>query len=100
MVYVLSPTTHPSPQQTQQLQMLPMSNPNVSPGATETQQMRVVAPVGVSPSPSLIIKISHLFSFQSNLRLRLRIAYTVAGQNFQDQVDFSGFPPGLTGTPS
>ena len=28
--------------------MLPMSSPDVNPGATETQQMRVVAPVGVS----------------------------------------------------
>ncbi|KAF9485489.1 Adaptor protein complex AP-1 gamma subunit [Pholiota conissans] len=66
----------------QQLQMLPMSNPNINPGAVETQQMRVVAPVG------------------TNVRLRLRIAYSVAGQNFQEQVDFAGFPPGLTGTPS
>ena len=33
--------------QSQQLQMLPMSNPSVSPGSVETQQMRVVAPVGV-----------------------------------------------------
>ncbi|CAA7265109.1 unnamed protein product [Cyclocybe aegerita] len=66
----------------QQLQMLPMSNPSINPGAVETQQMRVVAPVG------------------SNVRLRLRIAYTYAGQNYQDQVDFAGFPPGLTGTPS
>ncbi|KAF8963437.1 adaptin N terminal region-domain-containing protein [Flammula alnicola] len=66
----------------QQLQMLPMSNPNINPGAVETQQMRVVAPVG------------------SNVRLRLRIAYSIAGQNFQEQVDFASFPPGLTGTPS
>ncbi|KDR80519.1 hypothetical protein GALMADRAFT_61272 [Galerina marginata CBS 339.88] len=66
----------------QQLQMLPMSNPNINPGAVETQQMRVVAPAG------------------SNVRLRLRIAYSVAGQNYQEQVDFAGFPPGLTGTPS
>ena len=35
--------------QSQQLQMLPMSSPDVNPGATETQQMRVIAPVGVSP---------------------------------------------------
>ncbi|KAF9453558.1 gamma-adaptin [Macrolepiota fuliginosa MF-IS2] len=63
----------------QQLQMLPMSNTSVQPGATETQQMRVVAPAG------------------SAVRLRLRIAFVVAGQNFQDTVDFSGFPPGLTG---
>jgi len=66
----------------QQLQMLPMSNPSVSPGSVETQQMRVVAPVG------------------SNIRLRLRIAYTIESQNYQDQVDFSGFPSGLTGTSS
>ncbi|KAF9525140.1 adaptin N terminal region-domain-containing protein [Crepidotus variabilis] len=66
----------------QQLQMLPMSNPTISPGAVETQQMRVVAPVG------------------SNVRLRLRISYNIGGQTYQDQVDFSGFPPGLTGTPS
>lgn len=33
--------------QSQQLQMLPMSSPDVNPGAVETQQMRVVAPVGV-----------------------------------------------------
>ncbi|KAF5388661.1 hypothetical protein D9757_004778 [Collybiopsis confluens] len=32
----------------QQLQMLPMSNPDVATGAVETQQMRVIAPVGVS----------------------------------------------------
>ncbi len=36
------------PRQTQQLQMQPMSHPDVDPGATETQQMRVTAPVGVS----------------------------------------------------
>ncbi|KAG6333060.1 hypothetical protein ID866_6029 [Astraeus odoratus] len=64
----------------QQLQMLPMSSPDIHPGATETQQMRVVAPPG------------------ANVRLRLRISYTLAGQVIQDQVDFSGFPPGLTGS--
>ncbi|KAF9219814.1 Adaptor protein complex AP-1 gamma subunit [Gyrodon lividus] len=64
----------------QQLQMLPMSNPDVRPGTTETQQMRVIAPLG------------------SNVRLRLRVSYTLAGQAIQDQVDFSGFPSGLTGT--
>ncbi|TFK71641.1 Adaptor protein complex AP-1 gamma subunit [Pluteus cervinus] len=63
----------------QQLQMLPMTNGDVHPGATETQQMRVLAPVG------------------SNVRLRLRISFTVGGQAVQDQVDFAGFPPGLTG---
>jgi AP-1 complex subunit gamma-1 len=64
----------------QQLQMLPMSNSDVQPGTTETQQMRVIAPPG------------------SNIRLRLRISYTLAGQAVQDQIDFSGFPPGLTGS--
>ncbi|EGN95005.1 hypothetical protein SERLA73DRAFT_113706 [Serpula lacrymans var. lacrymans S7.3] len=64
----------------QQLQMLPMSNPEVKPGATETQQMRVMAPPGTA------------------VRLRLRISYSLAGQAVQDQVDFSGFPPGLTGS--
>ncbi|KAL0953617.1 hypothetical protein HGRIS_004824 [Hohenbuehelia grisea] len=62
----------------QQLQMLPMSSPNINPGSVETQQMRVVAPVG------------------SSVRLRLRISYSIGGQNIQDQVDFSGFPQGLT----
>ncbi|EDR14670.1 uncharacterized protein LACBIDRAFT_305532 [Laccaria bicolor S238N-H82] len=64
----------------QQLQMLPMSNPSVNPGSVETQQMRVVAPIG------------------SAVRLRLRIAFAISGQNYQDQVDFSGFPAGLTGS--
>ncbi|KAL1747943.1 adaptin N terminal region-domain-containing protein [Schizophyllum fasciatum] len=63
----------------QQLQMQPMSNSDVAPGATETQQMRIVAPQG------------------SNVRLRLRISYSIGGQAVQDQVDFAGFPPGLTG---
>jgi len=64
---------------TQQLQMLPMSNTTISPGAVETQQMRVLAPQG------------------SQVRLRLRIGYmTNTGQLVQDQVDFSGFPAGLT----
>ncbi|KAI0704275.1 Adaptor protein complex AP-1 gamma subunit [Cytidiella melzeri] len=62
----------------QQLQMLPMSNADVQPGATETQQMRVIAPAG------------------ANIRLRLRIAYSIGGQPVQEQVDFAGFPPGLT----
>jgi AP-1 complex subunit gamma-1 len=35
-------------QQTQQLQMQPMSRQDVNPGATETQQMRITAPIGVS----------------------------------------------------
>ncbi|KIJ55329.1 hypothetical protein M422DRAFT_151443 [Sphaerobolus stellatus SS14] len=63
---------------TQQLQMMPMSSPNINPGATETQQMRVLAPVG------------------AQVRLRLRISFTSNGQPIQDQVDFAGFPPNLT----
>ncbi|KAI0034451.1 adaptin N terminal region-domain-containing protein [Vararia minispora EC-137] len=63
---------------TQQLQMLPMSSPDVLPGKTETQQMRIIAPPG------------------SNVKLRLRVSYSVDGQACQDQVDFAGFPPGLT----
>lgn len=85
--------------QSQQLQMLPMSNPDVQPGATETQQMRVVAPPGVSPSDAHIgDRLNCPFLDKSNVRLRLRIAFTLAGQAIQDQVDFSGFPPGLTGS--
>src|SRR6266702_5125312 len=38
--------------QTQQLQMQPMSRPDVNPGTTETQQMRITAPAGVSLSLS------------------------------------------------
>ncbi|KAJ7623323.1 adaptin N terminal region-domain-containing protein [Roridomyces roridus] len=64
---------------TQQLQMLPMSNPDINPAAVETQRMRIVAPVG------------------SAVRLRLRVSFTLGGRAIQDQADFSGFPPGLTG---
>ncbi|KAI0366986.1 gamma-adaptin [Pilatotrama ljubarskyi] len=63
----------------QQLQMAPISSPDVHPGRLETQEMRVLAPVG------------------ANVRLRLRISFNVAGRPVQDQVDFAGFPPGLTG---
>ncbi|GJE90995.1 adaptor protein complex AP-1 gamma subunit [Phanerochaete sordida] len=66
----------------QQLQMLPMSSPDVQPGAVETQQMRVIAPVG------------------ANVRLRLRISYSLGGNQIQDQVDFASFPAGLTGSAS
>jgi len=33
---------------------------------------------------------------QSQVRLRLRLSYLIGGQQIQDQVDFSGFPPTLT----
>ena len=78
--------------------MAPISSPDVHPGQTETQEMRVLAPVGVR-----IIAHYHLCillivpSSQANIRLRLRISFNVAGRAVQDQVDFAGFPPGLTG---
>lgn len=59
----------------QKLQMLAISNANVSPSAQETQQMRVMTPKG------------------AQVRLRLRIGFTTAsGQSVQDQVDFADFP--------
>jgi AP-1 complex subunit gamma-1 len=69
------PTNSP---QTQQLQMQAMSKSDVAPGATETQQLRILAPAG------------------SQIRLRLRISYTKDGQQIQDQQDFSSFPANLT----
>ncbi|KAK7686244.1 hypothetical protein QCA50_010464 [Cerrena zonata] len=62
----------------QQLQIWPISNPAVQPGTTETLNMRVTAPAG------------------ANVRLRIRLSFAVGGQPFQDQVDFAGFPPGIT----
>lgn len=59
--------------------MQAMSKPDVAPGATETQQLRILAPAG------------------SQIRLRLRIAYSKDGQQITDQQDFSGFPANLTG---
>lgn len=60
----------------QKLQMLAISNATVGVGATETQQMRVMAPKG------------------SQVRLRLRISFMPdgAGDAVQDQVDFASFP--------
>ncbi|EIW79282.1 gamma-adaptin [Coniophora puteana RWD-64-598 SS2] len=68
--------------QRHQLQMLPMSNADVSPGATEEQRMRIIVPPG------------------ANIRLRIRVSYNLAERAVQNQVDFSGFPPGLTGIAS
>lgn len=87
-------------EQSQQLQMLPMSNSDVQPGTTETQQLRVIAPPGVSPCPLTSHPTAKLMLLltKSSLRLRLRVAFTIAGQAIQDQIDFSGFPPGLTGS--
>ena len=53
---------------------------------------------------SLLLQYSPLNDFspvfwvtQSNIRLRLRISFSINGRPIQDQVDFSGFPAGLTG---
>ncbi|SCV69170.1 BQ2448_2190 [Microbotryum intermedium] len=62
---------------TQKLQMLAMSKTDVVPGATETQQLRVMV-----AAPGALV------------RLRLRIGYVVSGEQKQDQTDFS-FPSGL-----
>ncbi|KZV99985.1 Adaptor protein complex AP-1 gamma subunit [Exidia glandulosa HHB12029] len=63
---------------TMQLQMMPISSSSVNPGAVETQQLRIKAPVG------------------AQLRLRLRIQYQLGAQTVTEQVDFAGFPQGLT----
>ncbi|WVN88222.1 uncharacterized protein L203_103423 [Cryptococcus depauperatus CBS 7841] len=65
---------------TQQLQMQAISNTDIAPNSTETQQMRIHAPAGAS------------------IRLRMRITFTKGGQTITDQQDFSGFPPDLTGS--
>jgi AP-1 complex subunit gamma-1 len=56
---------------THKLQMQAISNSDVVPGATETQALRVMVP---NSAP---------------VRLRLRIAFTVNGQNIQDQTDWA-----------
>lgn len=43
--------------------MLPMSNTNVEPGVTETQQMRIIAPVGVSPF--FLLCVENFFKYVS-----------------------------------
>ncbi|SNX84050.1 probable golgi adaptor HA1/AP1 adaptin gamma subunit [Melanopsichium pennsylvanicum] len=56
---------------THKLQMQAISNSDVAPGATETQALRVMVPSGAL------------------VRLRLRIAFSVDGENVQDQMDWS-----------
>lgn len=63
--------------QTQQLQMLNMSNGDVAPGSVETQQLRIIAPP------------------EAQIRLRLRISFTKGNEPVQDQVDFNSFPKTL-----
>lgn len=75
---------------TQQLQMQAISNANVAPGTTETQQLRILAPPGVS------FRAEILADNQAQIRLRLRIQYKSEGQAVQDQQDFAGFPADLT----
>lgn len=59
--------------------MLAMSNGDVSPGTIESQQMRIIAPPG------------------AQIRLRLRITFSKGeGEEVVDQVDFGGFPKGLS----
>ncbi|KNZ52053.1 AP-1 complex subunit gamma-1 [Puccinia sorghi] len=62
---------------TQKLKMLAISNSDISPGITETQQLRI------------------MFSPGATIRLRLRISYTSNGEAKQDQTDFS-FPTSVT----
>jgi AP-1 complex subunit gamma-1 len=64
-----------SPSQSQKLQMLAISNSSITSSKSETQQMRVMAPKG------------------AQIRLRLRIGFSIeGGDQVQDQVDFAGFP--------
>ncbi|CEL63022.1 AP-1 complex subunit gamma-1 OS=Ustilago maydis (strain 521 / FGSC 9021) GN=APL4 PE=3 SV=2 [Rhizoctonia solani AG-1 IB] len=63
---------------TQQLQMLPMSSSDVNPGNVETQVLKILAPPG------------------SQVKLRIRIAFTGPGGSIQDQIDFAGFPASMT----
>ncbi|ORY88257.1 putative gamma-adaptin [Leucosporidium creatinivorum] len=74
---------------TQKLQMLAMSKTDVSPGATETQQLRVMV-----AAPGLADLSALAFARKALVRLRLRIAYSINGAAQQDQTDFS-FPAGL-----
>lgn len=76
--------------------MQAMSSSTVAVQAVETQQMRVVAPAGVS-AHAYGSGERQLTGSQAQVRLRLRIAFSQAGENVTDQVDFSSFPAGLTG---
>ncbi|CAE6419473.1 unnamed protein product [Rhizoctonia solani] len=63
---------------TQQLQMLPMSSADVNPGNVETQVLKILAPPG------------------SQVKLRIRVAFTGSGGPIQEQLDFAGFPASMT----
>lgn len=95
MPYSCSPT---GTIQSQQLQMAPISSPTIQPGSTETQELRVLTPVGVSACACFVLTPMLTASvIQAAIRLKLRIAYSVAGRVVQEETVFSGFPPGLTG---
>lgn len=72
--------------------MQAMSNADIAAGATETQQMRILAPAGVSIGGQSMM----CANFQAQVRLRMRITFTKNGQSVSDQQDFSGFPADLT----
>ena len=79
--------------------MAPISSSTVQPGSVETQELRILTPAGVGVFPSFRLSNSMLtFRFvEAAVRLKLRIAYSVAGRVVQEETVFSGFPPGLTG---
>lgn len=62
---------------TQKLQLQSLSSSDLATGQTATQQLKVTGAPG------------------TNVRLRLRILYTVDGQEVKEQVDFGKFPPAL-----
>lgn len=61
----------------QRLQLQSLSSATLTPGASATQQLKVSGAPGTS------------------VRLRLRILYTLDGQDLKEQVDFAKLPPGL-----
>ena len=78
--------------------MLASSSAEVRPGKTETQQLRVMANPNVRFSlrsaRTWVQLLTIVSTAQSQIRLRLRIAYTTGGTPRQDQTDFS-FPAEL-----
>lgn len=62
---------------TQRLQLQSLSSATIAPGQTATQSLKISGTPG------------------GNVKLRLRIMYTVDGQAVKEQVDFGKFPAGL-----
>jgi AP-1 complex subunit gamma-1 len=73
--------------------MQAMSNADIAAGATETQQMRVLAPAGVSAE---LREARRSIDVQAQIRLRMKVSFAKGGQSVSDQQDFSGFPADLT----